>query len=541
MSTSPMPGMPSGPERGTSQGLDDVLAIVAPPPITDGSQALAHDGYDVTEFRSAMLAYGRLARLSQEAAERLVTAPALLRDLFWSFHKRAPMVAPLVPLTAAYEFNRLIVEQIMGTVEWQQVREAGTPGDLLNSALATVGVASKALDALDQSTVEQVNQLAEAESGAAELFSRAEALDELAAQAQGDRAAQLFAQAQAARQEAEQQQASAEQLAEALAQDQEAIEDATRRAGRQGLQHVEGQIDGVHAAVAAFGGAAGVGHGGEQRPLTTKEKIALALQVGKSRRLKEIAALCGRFTRIALQVQKTKVKHPPDEITSITQGSDLAHVLPSEIALLTDPLLEDLFFLKFAEGRLMQYALIGNERQGQGPIVVALDSSGSMSNSLGGMTKEVWSKAVALALLAIARLQQRDFALIHFSSTGQLRQFDFPKGRGDYNQVVAAVDFFFNGGTVYEPWMAAALKLVEDSKYNRADVICISDGEPNTINDAAWQAWQQRRAAREMRAFGVLIGTDTGAAGVLSRITDALLTLDNLREDLPVLETLFAV
>ncbi len=537
MSTSPMPGMPSGPERGASLAPDDVLAIVAPPPITDGSQALAHDGYDVAEFRSALLAYSRLARLSQEAAERLVTAPALLRDLFWSFHKRAPMVAPLVPLTATYEFNRQIIEQIMGTVEWQQVREAGTPGDLLNSALATVGVASKALDALDQTTIEQVNGLAEAESGAAELFSRAEALDELAAQAEGDRAAQLFAQAKIARQEAERQQASAEQLAEALNGDQEAIEDATRRAGRQGLQHVEGQIDGVHAAVAAFGGAAG----GEQRPLTTKEKIALALQVGKSRRLKEIAALCGRFTRIALQVQETKVKHPPDEITSITIGSDLAHVLPSEIALLTDPLLEDLFYLKFAEGRLMQYALIGNERQGQGPIVVALDSSGSMTEGLGGMTKEVWSKAVALALLAIAQLQQRDFALIHFSDVGQLRQFDFPKGRGDYNQVVAAVDFFFNGGTVYEPWMAAALKLVEDAKYNRADVICISDGEPNSIDHAAWEAWQQRRAAREMRAFGVLIGIDTGAAGVLSRITDALLTLDNLREDLPVLETIFAV
>src|SRR5215813_13928197 len=48
-------------------------------------------------------------------------------------------------------------------------------------------------------------------------------------------------------------------------------------------------------------------------------------------------AVCGRFKRIALQQQKTRVKHPPDEITSIITGCEIERLLPSEIALLADP------------------------------------------------------------------------------------------------------------------------------------------------------------------------------------------------------------
>jgi uncharacterized protein with von Willebrand factor type A (vWA) domain len=69
----------------------------------------------------------------------------------------------------------------------------------------------------------------------------------------------------------------------------------------------------------------------------------------------------------------------------------------------------------------MQYDLIGHETEGQGPIIIAIDESGSMTTDYGGMTGEVWSKAVMLALLSIARLQKRDLAVIHFSGPDDLR------------------------------------------------------------------------------------------------------------------------
>jgi hypothetical protein len=81
--------------------------------ITDGSQVIAHDGFDVETFEQASDDYARLARTVTETEGAIRTGPALLRDLFWSFHKRAPRIEPIAPLSPAHEINREIVEQIL--------------------------------------------------------------------------------------------------------------------------------------------------------------------------------------------------------------------------------------------------------------------------------------------------------------------------------------------------------------------------------------------------------------------------------------------
>ena len=136
------------------------------------------------------------------------------------------------------------------------------------------------------------------------------------------------------------------------------------------------------------------------------------------------------MTRIALDVQRTRVTHPPDEVVNIRMGRDLSHLVPSQWALLADPDTEDIFYQNFAEGRLVQYDLVGSEKLGQGPIICALDSSGSMADPIGSVTKEAWSKAVMLALLAIARKQGRDIVVLHFSGCGRTARVPLPKGRG---------------------------------------------------------------------------------------------------------------
>jgi len=275
------------------------------------------------------------------------------------------------------------------------------------------------------------------------------------------------------------------------------------------------------------------------REMTAQEKIELAMRVMRSPRLKLIAEMCGRFTRIAMSVQKSRVSHPPSEITSITIGNDLAHLLPSEVALLGDPDLEDLFYLRFAERRLLQYELEGRESEGRGPIILALDESGSMSEPLGGVVKEAWSKSVMLGLMAIARRQKRDLAVIHFSGPNQLRTSIFPKGESAPLGLMDAVEFFFGGGTVFEPWMEEAVQLVDQDQFDRADVIVVSDGLAS-ISARTEAEWWKRKAERKMRCYGVLIGMEYGAEA-LDRISDAVMTLDDLKQDLDVLETIFAI
>src|SRR5207237_1585098 len=118
--------------------------------------------------------------------------------------------------------------------------------------------------------------------------------------------------------------------------------------------------------------------------------------------------------------QRTKMLHPPDEIIGVTLGADLSMLLPSEWVKLDEEFLELAFYQAFIERSLMQWEMIGHEPQGKGPVLAILDSSSSMTDPLTQTagyvyTKEIWSKAVILALMVIARLQKRDFGVVHFS------------------------------------------------------------------------------------------------------------------------------
>src|SRR5688500_8307528 len=102
--------------------------------ITDGSQVMAHDGYDVESFQQAAEDYGRLARAVEGAADKMHTGEALTRDIFWSFLKSAPRAEPVATLSPAHEINQQIINQIMSTTEWRELREGGAVGDPLLSA-----------------------------------------------------------------------------------------------------------------------------------------------------------------------------------------------------------------------------------------------------------------------------------------------------------------------------------------------------------------------------------------------------------------------
>ena len=512
--------------------------------ITDGSQTIAHDGFDVETFEQAADDYARLTRTIEETANAIHTGPALLRDLFWSFHKRSPRIAPISPLSPAHEINREIVEQILSTTEWREMRESGTVGDPLSSAMATIGCAASAVAVLDKETIRYLNQSHELSSEVERLFAHAEELDELAALSPDkERAEQLERDAAQARADAAKKEKKAERLNRKLEESSDERGQKVRRSVRRGLAEAMAEVEQANDAIKAFGGGYDTGFGtdnggGGRNSLSTKEKLIIAQQVGRSPKLQQIAAVCGRFTRIALQQQKTRVKHPPDEITSITTGNEIERLLPSEIALLADADLEDLFYLRFTERGLTQYDLIGHEPEGQGPIIIAIDESGSMATNYGGLTGEVWSKAVTLALLSIARLQKRDLAVIHFSGPDDLRLDLFPKGEATPAEVIACASFFFNGGTFFEPWMKKALELVDGSQFKKADVICVSDGISD-VSPEAQAEWTRRRAERGMRSYSVLIGSNQGEA-LLDEISDAVFRLDDLRSDLPALEVIFS-
>jgi hypothetical protein len=211
--------------------------------IVDGSQAIAHDGFDVETFVQAVDDYARLGRTVDETANTIRTGPALLRDLFWSFHKRFPRVAPISLLSPAHEINREIIEQILSTTEWREMRESGTVGDPLSSAMATIGCAASAVAALDKETIRYLNQLHELAGEVEQLFARAEALDELAALASDkERSEWLKNEAARARAGAAKKEKKAERLSHKLEESSEKRRQNVRWTVRQGLAEVMAEV-----------------------------------------------------------------------------------------------------------------------------------------------------------------------------------------------------------------------------------------------------------------------------------------------------------
>ncbi|HKC89454.1 MAG TPA: hypothetical protein VKG02_25955 [Blastocatellia bacterium] len=87
--------------------------------------------------------------------------------------------------------------------------------------------------------------------------------------------------------------------------------------------------------------------------------------------------------------------------------------------------------------------------------------------------------------------------------------------------------------------MEEASRFVDQDRFDRADVIVISDGIASVSKQIETE-WWKRKAERRMRCYSILIGMDHGAEA-LGRISDAVMTLDNLKQDIDVLETIFSI
>lgn len=107
-----------------------------------------------------------------------------------------------------------------------------------------------------------------------------------------------------------------------------------------------------------------------------QDKIKLLDKLRNSSKLKLIAQLAGRYKRLALSIQREKVRRGNDQIYDIKQGSDIGKLIPSELMKLKHPLTRQLFMKDFLEKKTLQYETRGKEKKQRGSVVACLDSSG---------------------------------------------------------------------------------------------------------------------------------------------------------------------
>lgn len=259
------------------------------------------------------------------------------------------------------------------------------------------------------------------------------------------------------------------------------------------------------------------------------QKLELGRRLAGNEKLMKLARMVGRMKFHALALRKKVFERSSEELLEVEQGDSLHRLLPHEMLSLHHPILRKDFYRRFLDQELIQYSLRGVEEKGKGPMIVCLDGSSSMSGD-----KEIWSKAVALTLLEIARKQRRLFRSICFSSAETpLQVLDMnPRDRYQVESktVMDLAEYFPGGGTDFQKPLDAALECLRESRFKKGDIIFITDGECQV--DAQWA--ERFRAEKEklgFSLFSILIDVGPASLGTLKEFSDRISTIKQLTGD----------
>lgn len=237
----------------------------------------------------------------------------------------------------------------------------------------------------------------------------------------------------------------------------------------------------------------------------------------RSDALKRIAEELGRLE----QSQRARPSPPRggrDAVVGVRMGGGLAEVLPTELALLGSPSSEDLFYQRYVDHRLLSLefdgAMNGEGRQGgEGPVIACIDTSGSMS----GMP-EIIAKALVLAVMRRVLPKGRRVRLMLFGGPGDFQDRDIGRGPGAMQHFLDFLSMRFDAGTDFDGPLERALDLLAEERYERADVLLVTDGYAR----ASHAVTERVRALRRELGFEVVSvvigGSRSGVAGFSDRV-----------------------
>lgn len=312
-----------------------------------------------------------------------------------------------------------------------------------------------------------------------------------------------------------------------------------RKACEKALESVKEMSDAMNAF--CYGGEAGE----EQEGASLQEKMALGKKLSRSNKLQRIAKQAGRLKRLREsfgEKQKSECLEVNTSITSVEYGNNLSRMLATEFVNLLDDETFPLFAAKYVESQLLQYKLEGREEMGSGPIIILIDSSGSMVGE-----REIWAKAVCLNFCMVAQQNKRDFAIIHFDY-GVRRTDYFPANKFDAKQRQILLDSmlaFYGGGTTFTTPLDKAVELIRDAKkelsdidWKKADIVLLTDGSSYVYDD--WLIpFKHSKQELKFTVYGVCI--ESSASEAIKNICDSVTSIADLAEDTKIASVLTSV
>ncbi|MBK7899732.1 MAG: VWA domain-containing protein [Azonexus sp.] len=234
---------------------------------------------------------------------------------------------------------------------------------------------------------------------------------------------------------------------------------------------------------------------------------------------------------IAQRPESRTVRVPdlPGETRAIVRSDRIARMLPAESVLLGHPRLRLVWHARRAERTLLCYedddrmqevlfheALVWrpnpepqpDKRLEMGPILICVDTSGSMQ---GGA--EAVAKATVLEAVRTAHSQKRACHVFAFGGPDEVVELELAVDAGGIERLMRFLGQAFRGGTDICGPLEKAIAKLEDTRWQLADLLIASDGEFGATGEVAARL-DACKADLGLRVQGILIG-DRETIGLL--------------------------
>ena len=234
------------------------------------------------------------------------------------------------------------------------------------------------------------------------------------------------------------------------------------------------------------------------------------------------------------EARSVRVPDMPGETRGIHRSDRIARMLPAESILLGHPRLRLVWHARRAERTLLSYedddrmteirlhqAMVAQPRPGpqagkraeQGPMLVCVDTSGSMQ---GGA--EAVAKAVVLEAVRCAHAQRRACRVYAFGGPDEVVEMELGVDAEGVGRLARFLGQGFGGGTDICGPLERAIARLDEAGWALADLLIASDGEFGATPALAARVGAARRE-RGLRVQGILIG-DRETIGLLELADD---------------------
>ncbi len=505
------------------------------PQVPDAISWLENDSYDRHAWSEIRISAPSLSTLAQSGGELIPHFDALLQDLFFALFKYNVIFQKPDAVRRSAVLNRTILEQLLPSPTFEALKSR-TLLEQDKAAIAAIVLGEQVLELVRSERLVNRGEmlglwdLAHQEE---DLKERADALRNVHEMSEPPKDGEPQPDEELKKKIAKLVDAAenAAKVSEArVNQKARQVENDIRHGDLTQLRRMElraaelaGEID--QAAEDSHAFSREFGQGGR---LPAGERLELGRRLARNKKLGELARLVGRFKQDARALRRKTLERGVAEAYDVERGADLGRMIPSELVAMHHPILRNDFRRRLLEGSILQYRLREDEQKNKGPMIVCVDVSSSMEGQ-----KELWSKAVSLTLMDIARRRRRLFRAVMFSSSNLVKVLDLNRERRyqpELGKVLELAEYFPGGGTDFESPIDAAMELIEEKNLKRADIVIITDGECQV--SPAWLAHlKQRKEALKFSIFAILVDVGSSEISTLAQFSDRVTSIKQLNTE----------